>query len=142
MNQSGEYNPTDRPTVVNTVVVANNVTARLQTQHDIVDQANRVENLTEVTLENQGDTAITIQLQETADKSATGSRANVGAAQALVVGGTVKYVVYPTKKYLEIKSTSGNGNVKVTLNSKIRWQQLAFAKTDTFYPTSTLVNDI
>lgn len=52
--------------------------------------------------------------------------------------GKLQFTIFPKKRYLEIKSTSGNGRCRLQLSSQIRWDKMAFSKTDTVYPQSIL----
>jgi hypothetical protein len=136
----GEYpQPLPRVTNVQCPVIAGYTTARLRAQSsqngDLFGGASNEDHTTAITIENAGLSTVTVQLKETDDRSPSGIRTNLGTAQTVVPTGRQTVTVIPSKKFMEVTSTSGDGFVRMQLQSKIRWDLLAFAKNDPFYPS-------
>jgi hypothetical protein len=95
-------------------------------------------------MENVGKAAATLQLYQAnvydaTSLSPTRDATTLGAAKALVVDGHTTYTVTPTKRYLEVKCTSGGpSNVRLQLSGLIEWEQLGFdeVRDDSLYPKS------
>ena len=96
------------------------------------------DNNCQVIVENVGDTQFTVQLTETSDRTISGTRDTLGSAYTLVPGGRRTYNVIPVKEYVEVKSTSGDGQLRMQLQSKLRWNQLGFSDDDPFCPHDQL----
>jgi hypothetical protein len=143
----GEYpNPLPRVTNVLTVMVSGYATARLRREDPVLFSGGSGDlDLTHFHLENRGTTAFTVQLKQTQNYAApgndstgtpTGTRFNIGAATALVPGGIKTLADSPFMKYLEVYCTSGSGSLRLQIEGRARWEQMAFDKTDPFYPAS------
>jgi hypothetical protein len=135
-----------RTTNVQCAVVGGYVTARLQVQGEpvlsagtvsvgggVLSESGYVANTTMVTVENTGLNSFTMRLLGTNDYT-SGPRENIGAAQTLVPLGRTQYSVVPRHTYLEVFTTSGTSALKMQLSSRLKWDELGFAKTDPFYP--------
>lgn len=135
MIYSGEYpQPLLRTTNVQCPVVSGYVTARLQvTGEPKISISGFVDNTTQVTVTNTGENTVAMRLQGT-DDYASGPREWVGAAQSLVPKGRTAYSVTPRHTYLEVVGQSGTSTVHLQLSSRLKWNELGFAKTDPFYP--------
>lgn len=137
---SGEYTgPLVRKTVVLCPMVSTYVTARLERDEPLVAPSGAY---CFVTAENHGDTPFTLQLQQT-DNHVSGPRFNLGNAVALVPGGAVPFAVTPTLKYLEVKSASGNGELRLQLETRQKWNILGFPRgivADPVYPEAVLAS--
>jgi hypothetical protein len=134
----GEYaQPQTRHQEVRVPVVPGYTTARLAAIPPInVPDAGTALSMysTLVGLQNTGDVSVTVQLKQT-DNQASGPRSNIGPAVALTPGGFKDFTVYPDQKYLELWGAGSNeSTVRMSLDSKIRWSVLGFAKTDATYP--------
>lgn len=137
MSYPGEYvNPLPRTTFVQAVVVSGYVTARLVVQDPVFVSAvgSPDANLHQITVQNTGATAFTFKLLQTNDPSTTGTRVDASSAIALVPGGEKTVNIQPDKRVLEIYGTSGTGNLRMSLVSKTRYNEMAFDRTDTFFP--------
>ncbi len=150
MNYPGEYpQPLIRTTNVQCPVVAGYVTARLQRQGElgqVVVAATGTatgtlsgfsDNLTMVSVHNTGPQNVAFFLQGCNDYI-SGPRENlitVNSGTASVVrDGHTTLAVYPRHTYLEVKGFSGTSAVRMQLNSRLRWDQMGFDKTDPFHP--------
>jgi hypothetical protein len=137
----GEYShPLVRPTVFQAPMVSGYVTARLQ--WDGVPIASGYQDYaTQVVLENIGENTFSVQMQQCSDYSATGPREAIGPAQSLVPLGRKTINILVSKPYLEFKAstaTNQKANLKVQLNSKVRWNLMGFSELDPTYPTLQL----
>jgi hypothetical protein len=86
-------------------------------------------------LENVGPNAFTVQLVGTNDYI-SGPRFNIGGAIPLVVHGQKFSTFIPYWNYLEFKSVLGTSNLRAQITSEIEWQEMAFSKTETIYPST------
>jgi hypothetical protein len=93
----------------------------------------------QVYLQNVGTSNFTVILKQTDDYSLTGldsagtptgTRFDVGTAQAIVPGGSSTIQVSPWMPYLEFWCTSGSGPLRAQITGKTRWQRMAFDKTE------------
>lgn len=150
MNYPGEYpQPLTRTTNVQCPVVAGYVTARLQVQGErgrvtvaaygtsTGTLSGFVDNLTMVSVHNTGGQNAAFFLLGTDDYT-SGPRENlitVNAGTANVVrDGHTTLAVYPRHTYMEVKGFSGTSALRMQFNSRLRWDELGFDKTDPFYP--------
>ena len=140
MQYPGEYvHAAQRKTHVDEIFVATKTSVRLKAAEPLRQEANVDQQEVFVTAENDSETNdITLQLLETNDIAVAASRDNLGSAVTIKPQGKVQFTVFPQKRYLEIKSNAGNGRCRLQLTSQIRWDKLAFSKTDTVYPQSIL----
>lgn len=92
-----------------------------------------------VTFENVGNTAFSVLLQQTSDRSTSGTRIPVSTAVVVVPGGAVQEQVNILQPFLEVWCNgSGPGQLRMQLESQRQWRELGFDKVAdaTFYPTS------
>ncbi len=125
------------PAIADTVYGTRNATARLRAQNLIKDSGSQV-RATLVTLINTGDTDITGKLVEADSDNPSSGRSDLGTAMAVKAGGQVSQTVYPNKEFVEFRTTSGEGEVRMQLTSRLRWNELGFQikgyGPDPFYP--------
>lgn len=88
---------------------------------------------TQVVVENTGSVSVSVRLRECDSYAAASPRWTLNTS-TIVAGGQKSFNVAPTMRYLEVYGTSGKGQVRLQLVSKLRWDDLAFQKTDTTYP--------
>ena len=138
MNYPGEH-PAGilRSTVVQCPVVGGYVTARLQVMGEpgTVQVSGFSPNATMVAATNTGGNSVTFRLQGTDDYT-LGPWEWVGGALTLVPSGGTNVTVYPRHHYLELAGQTGTSTVRVQFSSRLRWNELGFAKTDPRYPPS------
>ena len=137
--QSGEYpQPLLRTTYVQAPMVSGYATVRLCSGINQFINTQGLDNTTLVLIENTGhstyDTNFTLQIKSTADPSSSGARTNVGGAYQVVPGGRKTVTFTPSQEFLEFYCTAGGGNVRAQISSRISWEEMAFSKTDPFYP--------
>jgi hypothetical protein len=136
----GEYiQPLVRKTFVQCPVVSGYVAARLQAE-DWVQPAISGTSPTamHIIFENVGGTAFSVLLRETDDRSILGTRYNLTLAQMVVPGGQATAQVSGGRlPFLEVYCTgTTTGNLRMQIDSQRQWRELAFDRTDSFYPTS------
>lgn len=149
----GEYTqPLVRKHFVNCPMVSGYVTARLQAEDwypPTISGAGTVSTSMSVTFENVGGTAFSVLLQETDDRSISGTRSPISGyinpgygpmhALSLVPGGATTQNFNSLLPYLEVKCTAGGpSNLRMQLESQRQWRELGFDRVDdaTFYPFS------
>lgn len=135
MNYPGEYvEGLVRTTTVQAPVLGGYVTSRLRVQGEPINaESGWADNLTAVVMQNTGASFVSLRLQGCNDYT-SGPREWVGAQQTIAPQGRVSYSVNPRHTFLEIKGISGTSFVKAQLSSRLKWEEMAFDKTDPFYP--------
>lgn len=135
----GEYpQPLTRKTVVNCPVVSGYVTARLQSQ-DIMNPptisgGNTATNMM-VTFENVGNVQFSVLLQETDDRSSSGTRYPLMSAVPLVAGAQSTHYVSGKLPYVEVYcSGTTEGILRMQIDSQRRFTEMGFDRLDPFYP--------
>ena len=147
----GEYSqPLVRKHFVQCPMISGYTTARLQAEDwfpPTISGTGTVADTMFVTFENVGGTAFSVLLQETDDRSISGTRLPISGgfpnapmqAISIVPGGATQQVYSNLQPYLEVWCTGGGpGNLRMQLESQRQWRQLGFDRADdaTFYPTS------
>lgn len=137
----GEYvQPLVRKTLVQCPVVSGYVTARLQAQDISTPPATSgTPTRMAVLFENVGNTAFSVLLRETDDRSVSGTRYTLpgftGTAAYLVPGGEVALPLDSKRNYVEVYCTGTTvGQLRMQIDSQRRWTEMGFAKDDPFYP--------
>ena len=141
MSYPGEYpQPLLRKTVVNVPVVSGYVTARLQAVDPVQPSVSGDDTYALVLFENVGNTACHVMLQQTTDRTVSGTRFSVVSGIALVPGGRRTIATNaPYQRYLELKCTfNGPSQIRMQIESQRQWNLMVFDKVAdaTFYPTS------
>jgi hypothetical protein len=135
----GEYiQPFPRKTLVNVPVVSGYVTSRLRADDSYAPVISGGDTSMMVTFENLSNTAVGVKLQQTNDRSISGTRIDVISGVNLVAGGrTTVWSAGAQQSYLELYCYSGGpSNIRMQIESQRQWQEIGFDKqTDsTFYP--------
>ena len=131
----GEYpQPLTRKTFVRCPLVSGYVGARLQDQSYYPPAISGTPETMMVTYRNDGGTAFTVQLQETDDRSVSGTRYSLGTPVYLVPGGQDTRTYQAKQPYLEVLCTgTTTGQLDMQIDSQRKWDRLAFDKEDPFY---------
>lgn len=151
MSYPGEYpQPLTRVTNVMCAVTsggsAGYVAARLKRQDPTFFPASGDDTQALVTFQNVGAANCTVQLKQTNDYSApgndstsvpTGTRFGLGSAITLVPGGVKAVSVSPWMQYLEVWSTFGASVLRMALDSRIRYDKMAFDKSESIVDPKT-----
>jgi len=129
----GEYpQPLVRVGNVQIPIVSGYTTGRLR--GDVIMVSGYQPNRSQITLENTGRTSFTVQLREAPDY-VSGPFSNLGSAVALVPSGQKTVFHTHAQPYLEFRGTSGSGTLRAQIASQVKWQIMAFDKSDTNYPS-------
>lgn len=134
----GEYpQPLVRKTSVHCPVVSGYVAARLFSQDFVAPTISGSNTSMLVTFENVGNTAFSVILRETDDRSTSGTRYNLGSAVSLAPGGQDTKLYANRRPYLEVYCNgTTSGQLRLQIDSQRTWNQLGFDRTDPYYPTS------
>jgi len=136
----GEYiAPMPRKTWVMCPVVSGYVTARLQQQDWFAPVTSGMPTSMMVTFENVGNTAFSVVLNETSDRSISGARSALlgfsGTAAYLVPGGQQTLLLNGHLAYTEVYCTgTTTGNLRMQIDSQRKFVMMGFDRTDPFYP--------
>lgn len=144
----GEYpQPLPRVSAVQCTITSGYAGARLSREDPIFFPGSGDADQSAITLHNTGLTSFTVQMKQTREESPpgnnsggvpTGTRTNLGAATALVPGGSKTLIVSPWMQYLEFYGTLGSGTLRALIDSRVRWQEQAFDKSETSIANSAL----
>lgn len=132
----GEYpQPQTRHQEIRAPIVPGFATARLGAIPTLEDLGTNLEVYqTAIVVENTGDAQVTVQLKQM-PSYVSGPRENIGPAMVIAPAGTKSTVIYPDQKYLELWGAGlNNSSVRMSIDSRIRWQVMGFSRTDTVYP--------
>jgi len=136
MEFAGEYvNAQSRTGWMMVPAVSGYTTGRLEAVPAINPSGYAAEQTVKFTLENTGSQAVTIQFVGT-DNYISGPRTNLGSAVTVAAGGVQVTTLIPVKRYLELKTTSGTSQVKLQLESRIRFETLSFKRDESIYPSA------
>ena len=131
---AGEYpQPLLRNQFIQAPMVSGYTTVRLSTTPALVNTSG-LDNTILVLLENVGNTSFAVKINQTVDPSVSGLRTTVVNPVSLVPGGRSTVTFYPSAQFLEFATTSGGGKLRAQLTSRQAWSEMAFSKTDPFYP--------
>ena len=136
----GEYvAPMPRKTWVMCSVVSGYVTARLQQQDWFGPAISGPPTAMAVTFENVGNTAFSVVLNETDDRSVSGTRTALvgftGTAAFLVPGGQQYLLLNGHQKYLEVFCTgTTDGALRMQIDSQRKWTEMGYDRSDPFFP--------
>lgn len=133
----GEYpQPLVRKTLVQCPVVSGYVTSRLASHQTYPLVGSGADTSMLVTFENVGNTQISVVLQETDDRTVSGTRYALANAY-LAPGGRDTQLVQGHLRYLEVYcSGTTTGELRMQIDSQRQWNQLAFSRDDPYYPPS------
>lgn len=78
-------------------------------------------------------TNIYFRVQQTSDDGPSGTRSQLTPEYGIVPGGRKTIDFWVNKPIIEIKCTGGGGNIRAQLDSRLKWEEMAYSKTDTFF---------
>lgn len=141
MSYPGEYvQPLPRKTNVQVPVISGYVAARLRGTDPVRPITSGEDTTMALTFENMGNTAVSVLLRQTTDRSVSGTRINVVSGIVLVAGGRRTVSTQNCyQEFLEVYCYAGGpSNLRLQIDSLRRWEQMGFDKTAdlSFYPTS------
>lgn len=138
----GEYlAPFPRKTLVQCPVVSGYVTARLQDQCWFPPVTSGMPTSMMCTFENVGNTHFSVVLNQTGDRSISGTRTPLagfsGSDLFLVPGGQQTVTLTGHEKYVEVYCTgTTSGALRLQIESQRTWTEMGFDRLDPFYPPS------
>lgn len=139
MQQPGEYaQPLLRVTHVKTPIVNGCKTVRLRT--NISSGTSTPDGQVQMLVKNTGSSQVSLGVSQSNDyvNGPFTSISDITVAPA----GQAQVVISPFQKFLEIRGTSGTGMVDIQLSSQIKFDRLAFDKSDVNYPQSLWAADL
>lgn len=78
----------------------------------------------------QTGTNIFLRFQQSNDDGPTFARTSITGEIGLVPGGKVTTAFNINAPFLEIKCTGGRGNLRAMISSRLKWEEMAYSKTD------------
>jgi hypothetical protein len=78
-------------------------------------------------------TTIFFKVNQTSDDGPSGTRTPLTPEYAIVPGGRRTIDFFVNKPFIEIACTGGGGNVRAQLASRLKWEEMAYSKTDPFF---------
>ena len=78
-------------------------------------------------------TNIYFKINQLLDDGPSGTRTPITAEYGLVPGGRKTVDFYVNQPMIEIKCTGGGGNIRAQLDSILKWEEMAYDKTDKFF---------
>ena len=122
-------------------VVSGYVTARLQRQDWFPPATSGMPTRMLATFENVGNTAFSVVLNETDDRTISGTRTALsgftGTAAYLVPGGQQTLLLNGYHLFTEVYCTgTTTGNLRLQIDSQRKFVELGFDRIDPFYPQS------
>ncbi len=137
----GEYiQPLTRKTIVNVPMVSGYTTSRLRIT-DSPFTAAGTDTINEFSVqglfENVGTGNFTVSVMQSPDDGINQATRTTLVSGFQIVPGGHKFVDFnPTQVFIEMKCTAGNGVLRTQLDSRLRFEQMAFDKLDTAYPAN------
>ncbi len=84
---------------------------------------------------NTGGTNVVVSVSQSPDDGTNyATRTTIVSGFTLVPGGRAYKGMYPTQKFIEVSCSSGNSTIQVQLDSRLKFEQMAFDKVDPGYP--------
>lgn len=139
MPYPGEYpQPLSRVTNVMAPAISGYVTSRLRAVDPIRPSTSGEDTTMLLSFENVGGTWVSVKLQQTRDRSVSGTRVDVISGVTLVPGGkSTKTTQNAYMEFLELATSDGGpSQVRLQITSNRRFEHLGFDKDAdaTFYP--------
>lgn len=139
MDNTGEYGqPNPRRTDIFVPIVSDGsakTTCRLRAPEIVNGIANLTGNSTLIALSNPGTVAVTVDIVQSTSANASSGRTALRSAQLIKPGGQVSFTLVPSQQVLEVRNAGAtNGVLKMQLQGRLQWLEMAFAKDDALYP--------
>jgi hypothetical protein len=77
-------------------------------------------------------TTVYFQVNQTLDDGPSGVRSSITSQYGVVPGGMKVVDFYVNAPFIEIACVSGGGNIRAQLTSRLKWEEMAFDKTDPY----------
>lgn len=78
-------------------------------------------------------THVFFKVNQCSDNGSSGARTSISSEYSIAPGGRRTIHFYINQPIIEIKCTGGGGNVRVQLESRLKWEEMAYDKSDTFF---------
>lgn len=78
-------------------------------------------------------TNIYFKVNQLLDNGPSGTRTPITAEYGIVPGGRQIIDFWVNQPMIEIKCTGGTGNIRAQIDSELKWEEMAYNKTDTFF---------
>lgn len=78
-------------------------------------------------------TTIFFKVNQTSDDGPSGTRTPITAEFSIVPGGRRTVDFFVNKPFIEIACTGGGGNIRAQVESRLKWEEMAYSKTDPFF---------
>lgn len=86
-----------------------------------------------LTIENVSNgTTVYFQVQQTPDDGPSGTRSSITPQYAIAPLGKRVVDFYINAPFIEIKCVGGGGNIRAQVDSRLKWEQMAMDRRDTF----------
>ena len=91
------------------------------------------DNKVHLMLENTSTgTTVYYKVNQTLDDGPSGLRVAITPECSAVPGGKSVIDFYVNAPFIEIACTGGQGNIRAQVDSRLKWEQMAMSRTDTF----------
>ena len=78
-------------------------------------------------------TTIFFQVNQTLDDGPSGTRSSLTSQYSVVPGGRRTIDFWVNQPFIEIMCIAGGGNIRAQIDSRLKWEEMAYAKNDTFF---------
>lgn len=79
-------------------------------------------------------TTVFFKVNQCSDDGPSGTRTPISAEMGIVPGGRQTFDIWVNQPFIEIKCTGGRaGSIRVQLASRLKWEEMAYDKTDPFF---------
>jgi hypothetical protein len=78
-------------------------------------------------------TNIYFLVNQTLDNGPSGTRTALTPQYGLVPGGRTTFTFFVNQPFIEINCVGGQGNIRAQIDSRLKWEEMAYDKVDTFF---------
>jgi len=78
-------------------------------------------------------TTIFFKIQQSLDDGSSGTRTPISAEYSIVPGGRRTIDFFVNAPFVEIKCTGGGGNIRAQLAARLKFEEMAYDKSDPFF---------
>ena len=78
-------------------------------------------------------TTIYLRINQATDDGPSGVRTSITSEYGVVPGGHLRVAFWVNQPLLEIKCTGGQGNIRAQITSLLKWEEMAYDKSDKFF---------
>ncbi len=140
MNNPGEYpQPNTRRTSVRAPLVSDGsatTTIRLRATNLQRSGATLPENISTFTFSNPGSAAVSFEVVESSAVNSASGRTMLTSMITLAARGEKTVSLQPTQPILEVRNKGANGLLEMSIDSRLKYEALAFTRLDTMAPAT------